>query len=275
MNLHNWPNWNDLLSNVGRIVYTECKANKENEDKPILLKYYNQITCSITYCFCDTEAKNWRPGENDLNRRRGWSSAGNEKALMIPCHTPYEITLKKKMVLYVDEYLGKLSPYLPKGSNEYDFIAYEGDTVGNHGTGKPEKSPERKYGFWLIDPTPFPNVSASWADFVYAIFHTSKFGAHCDKAETNYEIEHSGSYRHLYPEEMWDTFTINHDIDAKLSTFSLTPDVVTLFKGQGYATTVITVEEAIALAGKWLKDGWKKYSSTLTFDDCINKLLGI
>ena len=60
-----------------------------------------------------------------------------------------------------------------------------------------------------------------------------------------------------------------------MSDLTLPPDVVTLFKEQGYDITVITVEEAIALAGKWLRDGWEKYSSTLKFDDCINELLGI
>lgn len=267
----NLPNWNDLLSKNGRIVYTECTASEENEDKQILLKYYNEMTCSITFCFCKIEKKpNWKA--SDKPHWRGWSSAGNEKALLVPRHTPHKKTLK--VADYVDKYLGKLSLYIPKGSDKYDFIAYEGDTSGNHGNGKPEKSPETKYGFWLIDPTPFPNVSASWADFVYAIFHTSKFEKHCDKVETDHKTAYpkSHSERHFDSETKWDTFTINHDIDAKLSTLPLPPDVVTLFKVQG---SNITVKEAIALAGKWLRDGWKKYSSTLKFDDCINELLGI
>ena len=132
----NLPDWDSLLSKKGRIVYTGCKANEENENKSILLKYYNEITCSITFCFCKTEGTYWEASDRC---RKGWSSAGNEKALLVPRLTPHKKTLK--VADYVDKYLGKLSPYLPKGSNEYDFIAYGGDTTGDNGTGNPEVRP--------------------------------------------------------------------------------------------------------------------------------------
>lgn len=276
----NLPDWNSLLSAKGRIVYTGCKANEENENKSILLKYYNEITCSITFCFCDTKLINWGPSLNDPNRRRGWSKADNEKALLIPQHTPYETVLE--FADYVDKYLSKLSPYLPKGSDEYAFIAYEGDIVGDNGTVNPEVSPEDQCGFWLIDPTPFSSsVSASWADFVYAILHTSKFKDCCDKveAEKNTKLKQTKrggrqSMRHFDPEKKWNKFHINHELGDKLSALTLPPEVVTLFKGQGYDITVITVKDAIALAGRWFRDGWEKDLPKLKFDDCIIALLG-
>ncbi|MBQ1348661.1 MAG: hypothetical protein IIY58_04845 [Aeriscardovia sp.] len=269
----NLPDWDSLLSAKGRIVYTGCKANEENENKSILLKYYNEVTCSIAFCFCKTEKNkeknNWKV--SDAPHRRGWSKADNRKALLVPQHTPYEIVLK--VANYVDEYLGKLSPYLPKGSNEYDFIAYEGDTLGDNGTGDPEVSPEDQCGFWLIDPDD--------ADFVYAILHTSKFKDCCDKVEAEKEHEAKAakrrgrpSMRHFDPGKKWNKFHINHKLGDKLSALTLPPDVVTLFKRQGYDITFITVKDAIALAGRWFRDGWEKYSPKLKFDDCIIALLG-